>query len=396
VVLRGGPPVHPFVYSKRLLRVGPGARDGDLVRVLTREGRPCAWGFLHTRSLIAVRVLSGDPDTPPDGAWLRRRLAAAEALRRDVLRLGEDTDAWRVVHAEGDGLSGLVVDRYGSVASASLYSLGWYVRREELDDALREVLGCDRVVLRTDARTSEQEGFTLAEEDRVGAVEIHEHGVRYGVDLAAGHKTGFFLDQRDHRRLLARVARGRRVFDGMTYTGGFALAAAKGGAASVRGMDLDEEAVALARENAARNGVDVRFDHGDTFDALRAYAAGPEHERPEVVVVDPPKWAKDRAGFGAALAKYRDLNRLAIQAVAPDGLVFTHSCSGLVQEHEFLGVLADAARDLGTDVRFLHVGGAAPDHPVRSSFPEGRYLKSVLLATEGHPRHPVPRHPVPD
>jgi 23S rRNA (cytosine1962-C5)-methyltransferase len=148
-------------------------------------------------------------------------------------------------------------------------------------------------------------------------------------------------------------------------------------------MDLDEEAVALARRNAERNGLDARFEHGDVFDALRAYAEGPVEERPEVVVVDPPKWAKDRAGFGAALAKYRDLNRLAFRAVRPGGVVFSHSCSGLVQETDFLGVLRDAALDARLDVRFLHVGGAAPDHPVSVAFPEGRYLKSVLMVVAG-------------
>ena len=380
VVLRGGPPVHPYVYSKRVLRAGRGAKDGEVARILTREGRPCGHGFYHSRSQIAVRVLSYDPDVVPDAAWLRARIRQAEALRRDVLRLPEVTDAWRTCHAEGDGLSGLVVDRYGHVAVASLFSLGWARRFEELAEALREETGVKAVVARTDARTEAQEGIRLPDAAPVPPVEIHEHGVRYLVDPCGGHKTGFFLDQRENRRLVAHLAHGRTVFDGMTYTGGFALSAARGGAASVRGMDLDEEALAAAAENARRNRLKVRFDHGDVFDALRAYADGPEGDRPDLLVVDPAKWAKDRAGLGAAFAKYADLNRLALRAVRPGGIVATHSCSGLVSEPEFVDVIRQAALDVGREVRFLHVGGAAPDHPVSSAFPEGRYLKSVFLA----------------
>jgi 23S rRNA (cytosine1962-C5)-methyltransferase len=201
------------------------------------------------------------------------------------------------------------------------------------------------------------------------------------VDPSAGHKTGFFLDQRDHRALVASLARGRRVLDGMTYTGGFAVAAAKAGAADVVGVDLDEQALEVARGNAKRNGVgNARFVHADVFDVLRTHAAGPASERPDLVVVDPPKWAKDRAGLRAALAKHADLHRLAVQAVADGGLVLMCSCSGLVALDDFLGTIRAAALDLRTELSFLHVGGAAPDHPVAASFPEGRYLVAALVS----------------
>lgn len=384
LTLRGGPPVHPYVYSKRVLSAERSVQDGDVVRVLTREGRPCGYGFAHRNSQVAVRMLSYDPEVVPDEAWLRARLASAEALRRDVLRLPEVTDAWRVVHAEGDGLSGLVVDRYGRTAVVGLFSLGWFRRGDELGRVLREVLGVDTVVLRADEKTERQEGFQAPPPPRVRPVRIHEREVAFEVDPAGGHKTGFFLDQRENRARLAALARGRSVFDGMTYTGGFALAAARAGARSVRGMDLDEEAVAQARRNLSLNplpaGSEARFDHGDVFDALRAYVAGPEAERPEVLVVDPAKWARDRAGLGAALAKYRDLNRLALEAVRPGGIVLSCSCSGLVSEEAYLSVVREAALDVRREVRMLAVTGAAPDHPVAGAFPEGRYLKAVFLA----------------
>lgn len=390
LVLRGGPPVHPYVFNKRVLRADRRVRDGDVVRLLTREEQPCGYGFAHSRSLVAVRVLSYDPEVVPDEAWLEQRVRSAEALRRDLLRLPAVTDAWRSVNAEGDGLSGLVVDRYGDVAVVGLFSLGWFRRADEVVRTLKQVLGVKDVVLRADAKTEQQEGFQAPAPGRVARRVVREqsvggHDVRYEVDPVGGHKTGFFLDQRENRARLAALAQGRSVFDGMTYTGGFALAAAKAGARSVRGMDLDEDAVAQARKNAALNGLapqggTVRFDHGDVFDALRAYVAGPEAERPEVLVVDPAKWARDRAGLGAALAKYRDLNRLAMQAVKPGGVVLTCSCSGLVSEETFLGVLRDAALDVKREVRLLTVSGAGADHPVAGAFPEGRYLKAVFLA----------------
>ena len=307
-----------------------------MVALSTREGRPCGYGFWHSKSLVAVRVLSYDPGRPPDEAWLRGRVRDAWRLRTVDLRLPEITDAWRVAHGEADGLSGLVVDRYAKASVAGLFSLGWWRRMEEVERVLREETGAERVVARSDEKTAAMEGFRCEASRGGEPVEIVERGVRYEVDPAGGHKTGFFLDQRENRDLVARLAKGRHVFDGMTYTGGFAVAAAaRGGAASVTAMDLDEDALDVARRNAKRNGAEVDFRHGDVFDALRALAAGPPGERPDLLIVDPAKWARDRAGLRTALAKYSDLNRTAFQAVAEGGLVLTCSCSGLVSSEDF-------------------------------------------------------------
>ena len=382
VWLRGGAPTHPWVYDKRVRRVDAGTAPGAVVRVRTREGRPVGYAFFHPSSLITLRMLSSDPEQFPDEAWLQARIRAADALRTDLLHLPDVTNAWRVVHGEGDGLSGLIVDRYGDVGSVSLYSLGWAKRQEELERVLREEAGFERLVVRVDPKAAVQEGIEVLSLPSMKPVPVEEHDVVYLVDPTGRHKTGFFLDQRENRRFLARLAPGRTVFDGMTHAGGFALAAAKAGAASVRGMDLDEEAVAQARVNAEANEVDVTFDHGDVFDALRSYAADEPQARPEVLVVDPPKWARDRKGLGAALARYRDLNRLALEAVRPGGIVCTNSCSGLVSESEFLQVIRDAALDAKKDVRVLAIAGAAADHPISTRFPEGRYLKCVFLAVD--------------
>lgn len=383
VVLKGGPPVHPYVYSKRLHRVPKSVESGEVVALETREGRACGYGFFHRQSLIAVRVLSYDPKVVPDEAWLRGRVRDAASLRTDVLKLGEVTNAWRALHAEGDGVSGLVVDRYGDVGVASLFSLGWYRRWDELERVLAEELGLARVIARADTRTVTQEGFEPPAA-KCDAIEIHEHGVRFRVDPAAGHKTGFFLDQRDNRAFLASLAKDRHVFDGMTYTGGFALAAAHGGASRVTAMDLDEEALAQGRRNAKANKLAVDFEHGDVFNKLRSYAKQPESERPDLLVVDPAKWAKDRSGLGAAMHRYADLNRLALQAVRPGGIVLTNSCSGLVSESQFLSMLRGVAMDTRRDVRFVRIAGAGGDHPVAATAPESRYLKSVFL-TVGPP-----------
>ena len=382
-VLRGGRPVHPLVYSKRVLRMDRGTEDGQVVRVLTREGAPCGYAFAHTRSMIALRMLSFDPGQAPDEGWLAARLASAERIRTDVLRIPLDSSAWRSVHAEADALSGLVIDRYDDVAVLLLYSRGWYEWREALTRIVRETLGVETVLWRVDAKTATHEGIPEAAAQAPVRREIHEYGLRVQIDAASGHKSGWFLDQRENRRVVRDLAQGRRVFDGMTYAGGFALAAASGGAAQVVGMDLDEQAVQQARANAKSGGHDIDFRHADVFDALRAYGAGPEEERPDLLIIDPPKWARDRKGLGVAIAKYGDLNRLALEAVQPGGLVFTHSCSGLVSEDSFLSILKNAALDARRHVRVLMVSGAAPDHPVALHVPEGRYLKSVLLAVDG-------------
>lgn len=392
--LRGGPPAHPYVFSKRVLDFDRGVRDGDVVRVLTREGKPVGHAFAHMQSQIALRMLTHDPDRIPDSNWLRECVGAAHRLRVQTLGLPQVTNAWRWLHAEGDGLSGLIADRYGDTVVVGLFSLGWWRRIDEVRDAFREH-GAREVVVRTDVRTATQEGIRLPDDPRVIVEQIHEHGVLYAVDCTGGHKTGFFLDQRDHRQFVATLARGRHVFDGMTYMGGFALAAARGGARRVRGMDLDEEALLGANANARLNQVQVEFDHGDVFHALRAYREQPEDQRPDLLILDPAKWAKDRRGLGVALGRYADLNRLGLEAVRPGGLVFTHSCSGLVSEETFLNVLRDVALDTRRNARVLYVGGAAPDHPVSTAFPEGRYLKSVLLQVDGPGSGPGRGSPAP-
>jgi len=289
-----------------------------------------------------------------------------------VLGLDARTDAYRVVNSEGDGLSGLIVDRYGPVLSVQLKCLGMFRFANTATDALgRHFPGSD-IVYRRDTQAEKIEGFRVPGPRGSKAVEIVSDGVRMAVDAEAGHKTGAFLDQRDNRALAAASAKGRKVLDLFCYEGAFALACAKAGAMSVRGADLDEKAVARAVENARLNQMDIPFDHCDAFEILRG---SPETD---FLLLDPPKWISSRDDTAKGQRRYLELNASGISILPPGGLLLTSSCSGRLPPEEFLGILRSAAGRAGRDLRILEVRGASPDHPVAADFPEGRYLTAVL------------------
>ncbi len=364
----------PIAFRKMVAGADPGTGNGETVRVVDTRDRVLGRGFYNRRSQLAVRILERGDGPDLDEAWLRDRLRACLDLRRRVLGLEAVTDAYRVVNSEGDGLSGLVVDRYGDLLCIEIRALGWYRRAVELKDALRDLLRPRAIVVRGDEVSERIEGFrVLGDVGGEARTEIREHGLRFAVDAAAGHKTGFFLDQRSQRALVAARAGGRRVLDLCCYSGGFSLAAARGGAAEVVGVDLDEEAVAAARRNHGRNGAprSVTFRHADAFDALRDAATGAY----DLVVLDPPKLAPARDDLPKALRKYEDLNAMAMEKVARGGLLLTCSCSGLVSEGMFLETLGHAALRADREVRILELAGAAPDHPFALHHSEGRYLK---------------------
>lgn len=373
---------HPFVYRKMV--IGPAGslrpRDGDLVRVIDRDGLPVGFGLINGRSQIALRLLSHGPSPPGLDFWTDR-LDRAVALRRGVLRLDEVATAYRVVHAEADGLSGLIVDRYEDVLSAEIFSLGMYQRIGPILDLLARRLETQHVRVHVDERIALAEdfpGLPVASPQLPPRVTIREHGVRSRVQFQGGHKTGFFCDQRDNRRDLARFCADRSVLDVCCYTGGFGLhALVRGGARDVTGVDLDEKAIALARENANLNQVRPTFVHADAFGYMRQMAVNGRAFG--VVVLDPPKLIPGRLDISAGKRKYFDLNVLAMGLVEPGGLLLTCSCSGLLSAEEFLILLRAAARKAGRSSQVLAVSGAAPDHPVGLEALEGAYLKAVWL-----------------
>ncbi len=371
-------PSGPFVYRRMVAQPDPVAAAGDVVAVLDRGGRLIGRGFYHDRSQISVRMLAWD-ETPVDERFFSRRIAAALEWRKRLLGADLSTNACRLVHAEGDGLSGLIVERYGDFAAFEIFSLGVYRRLEMFKRLLAECGGPSRFVVRADRRVEQMEGFTVdrGDSDPVPeTVEVREHGVRYRVDLRAGHKTGFFCDQRDNRRRLAGLCAGARVLDVCCYTGGFGICAALlGQAAAVTGIDLDEQAVALARRNAKLNQVHARHVHADAFGWLRQ--ARESGRRWDVIVLDPPKFVPTRDEIDEGTRKYADLNAMAMSVLEPGGLLLTCSCSGLVGREHFTEIVAAAARRARRPLQILDRSGAAPDHPIMADCPESEYLKAL-------------------
>ncbi len=369
-------PRGPWIYRKMLRFPAAHVRNGAYVRLVGKDGQALAHGILNRRSEIAFRILAGK-DEADFGKVIRAKLRDAHDLRTQVLKLHETTDAARIVHGEADGLSGLVVDRYGGTLVAQIYALGYVANAEVLEAELRRLPGVKRVLFHGDSRSADLEGFDLPPPPPAVSETVVENGVMFAADLSQGHKTGLFLDQRDNRRLVAREAAGRTVLDLCTNAGGFAIHAAKAGAQRVVGVDLDEKAIARANRNAELNRVRPEFVHADLFDDLRARKA--RNEQFQVVILDPHKLATGKGEVQKALRTYLDMNRLAFETVKPGGILFTFSCSGAVEERMFLETVAAAADDAGRKARVLAVLGAAPDHPFALDFLEGRYLKGLMI-----------------
>ena len=381
----GTPTVHlrsasygAFIYQKMVGRVGSTVRDGDLVAVLDKHGTFFGWGFFNSRSQIALRMFSHDP-RPVGDEEISLRIRRAVQFRRDVLQLGKTTDALRLVHAEGDGLSGLVADRFGEYVVLELFSLAMFRRAEFIQDAfIKAGLSVREFIVRADKQAAEYEGFRTASirQAKAQSTEISENGVRFCVDLAHGHKTGFFCDQRENRLAATALTPGRSVLDCCCYTGGFACyAATLGKARSVTGVDLDEKALEVAKANASLNQASISFTHADAFDYLRSVAQ--QGRQWDLVILDPSKFVPRREQLAEGLRKYHDLNKLAMAVVAEGGLLITCSCSGLVDAPTFAQTVARASRSAGRTLQVFRTSGAAADHPVMADAPQGAYLKVI-------------------
>jgi 23S rRNA (cytosine1962-C5)-methyltransferase len=379
---------HQFVYRKMVEGpVGAAAPNhGDIVRVVDRDGLWLGYALWNGRSQISLRFLSRH-EKPPGMEFWSGRIDQAVALRTKVLKLDSQTNAYRVVHAEGDGLSGLVVDRFDDVLSVQCFSLGMYQRIGPILGLCAERLGTTHFRVNVDERVAMQEDFSgrpLASPLLPPRVTITEHGIRYRIHFEDGHKTGFFCDQRDNRRELSHFCADKSVLDMCSYTGGFGLnALVRGNAREVTCVDLDEKAVALARENGNANQVRLDVIHADAFGYARQM--GLNGKTFGVVVLDPPKLIPDREEIAPGKRKYFDLNVLAMKLVEAGGLLVTCSCSGLLDAHEFLALLGASARKAERQVQLLSLVGAAADHPVALSALEGSYLKVAWLRVDQLP-----------
>ncbi len=373
---------HPWVFEKAIDRVEGEASDGDEVELVTHRGKFVARGLFNRRSRIRVRLYTWTPGEGLDEAFWRRRLLSAMALRR---QLGYDAPdgAARPVFSEGDGLSGLVVDRYGAYLAVQVTSLGMAARLPLLCRLLVELTQARGIVVRTERGMSHAEGIELRdglywgespESDRV----VREDGLRWHVDVLEGHKTGFYLDQRENRKAAARFAEGRRVLDMFCYTGGFSIAAGAAGRASeILAFDSSAKAIELARRNAQLNGAaNIRFEVGEAFEVLPSLAAA--GERFGLVILDPPKFARTRTARHEALRAYHWLNRMGMELTEPSGTLVTCSCSGVISREDLRDFLTGAAQQARRAVQVLEQRGASPDHPVAVNCPETEYLKCFV------------------
>ena len=373
---------HPWVFDSSIERVEGQPGPGDEVDVRSHEGLFIARGLYNPASTIRVRLYRWD-ERPLDEAFWAGLIAAAARLRHEVLGLGGEQSAYRLISSEGDGLSGLTVDRYDRWLVAQFTSLALYDRRELILRLLAQATGALGTLARTERGIAQKEGLRAGEITTAGSlpdqpVEIVENGLTYRVDLRGGQKTGFYLDQRINRQAAAGYCRGRQVLDLFCFTGGFSASAIRnGGAAGSLGVDSSEGAIELARQNAVINGLDgADFERGDVTEVLARLSG--EGKRFGVVICDPPKFARQAGDVEKALKAYLRLNLAAIAVLEPDGVLVTCSCSGLIGRGLFADVISSAAEQSGRSIQILEQRGQPPDHPIAASCLETEYLKCMI------------------
>ena len=375
---------HPWVYSNEI-EMNAAAKalpPGTVVRVMTAHNEDLGTATFNPHNLIAARFLSQEGDAVIDAGFLAGKIARALATRDALF----PEPYYRLVHAEADGLPGLIVDRFGDVLSVQTNTAGMELLAEPLRAALMEVLKPKSIILRNDTGARAQEGLPLHTEvigEAIdGPVTVIENGVRYQADLVGGQKTGWFFDQRDNRAFIARLSAGKRVLDAYTYLGGFGLAAARAGASDVTCIDRSESSLALAAQTAEENGFADRchFTRGEVFDKLDAL--GRESREFDVVICDPPAFVKAKKDFAAGIQGYRKLVRLAAPLVAPGGYLFIASCSHNVEAARFHDEVAQSLHAARRTGRILRSAGAAPDHPEHPLLPQSVYLKALVFALD--------------
>ena len=375
---------HPWIFSGAVERVDGTPANGETVLVKSAEGQPLAVAAYSPQSQIRARVWSFEAGTRIEESFFSSTLKKAIQLRNS-LPAHSHSNGLRLVHAESDGLPGLIVDRYADVLVAQFLSAGAEFWRETILDALATETGCEAIYERSDAEVRTLEGLPPRAGFARGNREakrcpILEHGMHFRVDVEAGQKTGFFLDQRENRQRVRALAAEREVLDAFCYTGGFSVAALAGNARKITAVDSSADALQIARENLAANSLDaskISFEQADVFAYQRLLRD--RGQSFDLVILDPPKFAPTAAQAKNAARAYKDINLLALKLLRPGGLLATFSCSGGVPAELFQSIVAGAASDAGIDARIIERFGAAADHPVALGFPEGEYLKGLLL-----------------
>lgn len=379
---------HPWVFASALAGFERDPQDGETVAVSDASGRFLAWGAVSLASQIRLRLWSWDEHDEIGEAFFRRRIQRALEFRRSLPSL-QGSEVCRLIYAESDGLPGLVADRYGDFLVVQFLSSGAERWREPLTDLLVECIGIPNLYERSDVDVRRLEGLPERTGRLRGAepperLQIEEGGMRFWVDLRQGHKTGFYLDQRRNRRRLAQLAADRKTLDCFCYSGGFTVAALKGGARSAMAVDSSASALELAAHNLALNQLPAergRFVEGDLFQVLRGLRD--RGEKFDLLILDPPKFAPTAAQVSRAARGYKDINLLAFKLLNPGGLLVTFSCSGGVDLPLFQSIVAGAALDADVDARIIEVLTQSEDHPVALNFPESAYLKGLVVRIVG-------------
>ena len=374
---------HPWIFSGAVERVEGAPHSGDTLRVADISGNFLAWASYNPSSQITARVWFSRAEQVIDAAFFNARIQRAVAARY-ALKLDRESNGMRLIHAESDGLPGLIVDKYNDVLVLQIGSAGMEHWRDTCADILQRLLNPSCIYERSDSDSRTLEGLQTRSGVLRGAlpekVEVAEHGLRFKVNVETGQKTGFYLDQRDNRAFTETLVKDCDVLNCFCYTGGFTLYALRGGAKSVLSIDASGEALRIAAENLALNGLDAAravWLEADVFQALRKLRD--QGRSFDVIVLDPPKFAPTAAFAEKAARGYKDINLLAFKLLRPGGLLYSYSCSGGISAELFQKIIAGAALDAGVDAQILYHLHASADHPVLLSFPEGEYLKGLVL-----------------
>ncbi|MDQ8052434.1 MAG: class I SAM-dependent rRNA methyltransferase [Pedobacter sp.] len=375
---------HPWIFSGAVEKIKGKPENGDLVKVLNGKKEFLGYGYFNAQSRVAVRLLSWDEGEVIDKTWYAQKIAQAIQLRTDLISL-EDTNTCRLIFSEADFLPGLIVDQYADFLSVQILSAGIEKAKPMIIEILVDLLHPKGIFDRSDATARTHEGITAENGLLWGDapetfIEVRENGIKYHINIAEGQKSGFYCDQRDNRRVLASFASGKTVLDCFSYSGGFTLNAFNNGATAVTSVDSSALAIETLKQNLELNG----FNHkphvsiqSDVNKQLRNFKD--EGRKFDIVILDPPKYAPSRSALDRAARAYKDLNRLGMLLLERGGLLATFSCSGAVDIETFKQIIAWAALDAGKEVQVVHQFTQPIDHPIRLSFPEGEYLKGLLV-----------------
>ena len=374
---------HPWIFSGAIYQKPDDLVDGDLVEVVDFKDRWLAMGHYNNGS-IAVRVISFVQEDATKLAFWIKKIKNAYEMRLNLGVFNKNTNAYRLIHAEGDGLPGLIVDIYGGNAVIQCHSIGMYLQRDLISKAIQKVLGKElksiynksKNVLPRDMANDLSDGYLFGKGE---SVIINENNNRFIIDWEGGQKTGFFLDQRENRQLLAHYSQGKTVLNAFCYTGGFSIYALNAGAKAVTSIDISETAMQLVDENV---GLNKQKDHHISITANVMEYLKTSEENYDIVVVDPPAFAKTRRKSHNAVQAYKRLNKMAMQKVKSGGMLFTFSCSQVISRELFYHTIVSAAMESNRTVRVVHHLSQGPDHPVSAFHPEGSYLKGLVLVVD--------------